>query len=386
MSMNILFVDDELNILKALKRTFGDSKYNLHLAGSAKEGFDILKNYPIDVVVSDVKMANIDGLMFLREVKKLYPHIDRIVLSGFVEIDLILQAITKGIAFDYITKPWENSVLFEKIDSVFQMREQIDDKEIISKINAIENLPIVDESYHEFISAFKKSTSLQKISSIVEKDIALSSLAIKLVNSAFYSSNRLGSVEEAIEIMGVRGIKNIVNYSNITKQNNIDEDINIEIVKYNRLINITNKLFLRVYSILKSENPPKEYETLGVIPYIGQIVLLIIDYEKYKTIVNHMKSNEKLTFWDAELSLNYLNHSHLKLGAYFLNLWNYPALHFQIISNYSTPFLAPENIKEILSILNYVTELVKHGNEFQIESILYTDRENDTIKRSVNII
>lgn len=118
MSKNILFVDDELSILKSIKRMFFKSGYNIFLAEGASEGLEVLKNNKIDIVVSDVKMPEMDGLTFLEEVKKYYPSIDRIVLSGFVEIDSVLKAIIKGIAFDYITKPWENEVLTEKLNYV----------------------------------------------------------------------------------------------------------------------------------------------------------------------------------------------------------------------------------------------------------------------------
>ncbi len=119
MEKRVLFVDDELSILKAIKRSFFNSDFSVFVANSAKEGLEFLKNNKVDIVVSDVKMPEMDGISFLSEIKKLYPGIDRIILSGFVERSEVLKAIINGVAFDYMTKPWESDTMIEKLNYIF---------------------------------------------------------------------------------------------------------------------------------------------------------------------------------------------------------------------------------------------------------------------------
>ncbi|HDS15759.1 MAG TPA: response regulator [Proteobacteria bacterium] len=82
---NILFVDDERSVLRALRRTFMNSGYQLYFADSGELGLKILAAGRIDLVLSDMRMPEMDGYEFLRRVRELYPRVIRLILSGFVE-------------------------------------------------------------------------------------------------------------------------------------------------------------------------------------------------------------------------------------------------------------------------------------------------------------
>ena len=79
---NILFVDDSPMVLSLLERTLTQEAFTLHTAHTPKEALQVLEQHPIDVVVSDLLMPGLDGITFLRMIKKDYPHIVRIILSG----------------------------------------------------------------------------------------------------------------------------------------------------------------------------------------------------------------------------------------------------------------------------------------------------------------
>ena len=91
-SQTILFVDDEQNVLRSLKRLLYDESWNLFFADSGPKGLEILNQENVDLVVSDVRMPGMDGVAFLKEVKKVYPHIIRIFLSGYADH----QAVVTG--------------------------------------------------------------------------------------------------------------------------------------------------------------------------------------------------------------------------------------------------------------------------------------------------
>jgi YesN/AraC family two-component response regulator len=356
MNKNILFVDDELSILKSIKRLFFKSGYNIFLAESAKEGLEIIEKNRIDIVVSDVKMPVMDGLTFLNEVKKLYPSIDRIVLSGFVEMDLVLRAIIKGIAFDYITKPWENEVLYEKLKNVILIREQIGHKEIIKKLNQLEVLPRQENIYSDFSQALTQEKPLEELSYLAKKDIAIGSKILQLVNSAFYAKNKIGSIEQAIEIIGIRGLKNIVNNSILCEKTNLNIEQEKELEDYNKKICHLNFIFKKIYETFKNESLPKNLENIGLIPYIGKIILMQEYYERYVEILDILKSNPNMSFWEAQLKSSYDDFTYIELGAYLLSLWNFPSIYFTIIFNFKTPYTAHDEIKELIAILNIALE------------------------------
>ncbi|MCX8026283.1 MAG: response regulator [Thermodesulfovibrionales bacterium] len=107
----ILFVDDEDNVLKALKRLFVDENVEVLTASSGKEGLEILKNNEVAVIVSDQRMPEMTGAEFLEKSIKISPDSIRIVLTGYADIETAMYAINKGGASRYITKPWSDTEL-----------------------------------------------------------------------------------------------------------------------------------------------------------------------------------------------------------------------------------------------------------------------------------
>jgi len=103
----VLFVDDEKKILTSLKRGLLDEPYETLFANSGKEALEVLKRKEVHVIVTDMRMPEMTGLDLLRIVKKDYPHIVRMVLSGYTQISTLLTAINQGEVYKYITKPWK---------------------------------------------------------------------------------------------------------------------------------------------------------------------------------------------------------------------------------------------------------------------------------------
>jgi len=104
----ILFVDDEANVLSALRRSLRKEPYNLFFAESPEEAMTILENDHIDLVVSDHLMPSTDGLTFLKLVRDLYPDVIRIILTGAADVRLAIEAINEGEVFRFLTKPWND--------------------------------------------------------------------------------------------------------------------------------------------------------------------------------------------------------------------------------------------------------------------------------------
>ena len=103
----VLFVDDEEAILRSLKRGLLDEPYNTLFASSGKEALEILKQKEVHIIVTDMRMPEMSGLELLRTVKQEYPHIVRMVLSGYTQVTTLLTAINQGEIFKFITKPWQ---------------------------------------------------------------------------------------------------------------------------------------------------------------------------------------------------------------------------------------------------------------------------------------
>lgn len=120
----ILCVDDEQNILKALERLLLDEDYLVLTTSSCAEGLRILETTPVQLVVSDYRMPDMNGVEFLREVRKRWPDTIRLVLSGYADAAAIVAAVNEGQIYRFIPKPWDDDELkavlakaFDKYDA-----------------------------------------------------------------------------------------------------------------------------------------------------------------------------------------------------------------------------------------------------------------------------
>jgi len=116
----LLLVDDEANILSTLKRMFHKDDYNILCAGSAAEGFELLALHEVQVILCDQRMPVMNGTEFLDRVKEMYPDTLRIILSGYTDLNSIIDAINRGSIYRFYTKPWDNKEMRENIQSAFR--------------------------------------------------------------------------------------------------------------------------------------------------------------------------------------------------------------------------------------------------------------------------
>jgi len=119
----VLIVDDEEIVRVSCRRILVPEGYEVKSAGSAAEGLAILSDGPIDVVLTDLKMPDIDGIEVLRRVKEEWPDTEVVMITGYQTINTALQAIKLG-AFDYIEKPFIPNDIVEAIEKAIAHRRE----------------------------------------------------------------------------------------------------------------------------------------------------------------------------------------------------------------------------------------------------------------------
>ena len=181
----ILFVDDDSSILSALRRLLRKEEWRLLFAGSAGEGLEILREQQVDLIVSDVRMPVMDGVAFLNQVKKNYPHVIRIILSGFADKEMVTKAFSEEIAQQFLTKPWDDQKIKEVIRSALtQAGEQKRRASGIQRvINSISSLPALPSNYLELRAALDEASgqSIEEVIKALQRDPAIS---VKLLHWA----------------------------------------------------------------------------------------------------------------------------------------------------------------------------------------------------------
>lgn len=107
----LLFVDDEENVLSALKRIFMEENYTILTAVSAAQALALLEQHPVQLVVSDHRMPGMTGAELLKRIKETWPDVIRIMLTGYADVNSIMGAVKDGAVYKFITKPWNDEDL-----------------------------------------------------------------------------------------------------------------------------------------------------------------------------------------------------------------------------------------------------------------------------------
>jgi response regulator RpfG family c-di-GMP phosphodiesterase len=111
MSETIVFLDDEQNVLNALRRVFLDEGHTLVLTTSPEEAKACLSKGKVAVIVSDQRMPTVTGIQFLEEAKKISPETVRILLTGQADMGTAMEAINRGSVYRFLMKPWDDDEL-----------------------------------------------------------------------------------------------------------------------------------------------------------------------------------------------------------------------------------------------------------------------------------
>ncbi|HTI59359.1 response regulator [Mucilaginibacter sp.] len=134
MSFGVLYVDDEINNLNSFKAAFRRD-FNIHVAQSAREGRKILDTNEIGVIITDQRMPGMTGIEFLESILTVYPDTIRILLTGFSDMNAVMDAINRGQVYKYLVKPWQNDELKLYIQNaleIYQLRKE--NKELAHKL------------------------------------------------------------------------------------------------------------------------------------------------------------------------------------------------------------------------------------------------------------
>jgi two-component system NtrC family sensor kinase len=118
----ILLVDDEPNIIRALRRLFFDEDYQVHSAPSGEEALELLRSNEVDLIIADYRMSGMNGIEFFRHARQIQSDAVRIILSGYAELHALTEAINEGNIYRFIFKPWNDDELKNTIQLALEQQ------------------------------------------------------------------------------------------------------------------------------------------------------------------------------------------------------------------------------------------------------------------------
>jgi response regulator RpfG family c-di-GMP phosphodiesterase len=312
----ILLVDDDLQILNALTRMFLDTDYELFTAENGQEALKVIESNAIDMVISDIKMPLLDGYQLLRIVKERYPHIIRIILSGYAEEASMYRAILHNIATLYLFKPWNNKEFLMNIEKLFTDDIILNSVDLVNTINEIGCNAVMPEPCNKLLSLIEEENT-DAVLNELEKNTEISALLIQVAKSTVYGVMP-NTVRQAVSYIGLHNLKAFLHFSCILTSTKDTENPSEEPELLWKHAYLTNRIFLFLYETFLHKQPPQATLFAGLLHNIGLIILLKGLREK------GLMKKEPLTVKDSELELGKYNTLHQEIGAHFLDIWDLP--------------------------------------------------------------
>jgi signal transduction histidine kinase len=207
MKHTILCVDDEVDNVDALERLFR-KRYNILKATSGAQGLELLREHRPSLIISDQRMPSMTGVDFLAKSMKIYPEAMRILLTGYTDIESVIDSINSGQVYRYVTKPWDPVDFSNTVDKAierYELSSELKEKNIALK-KALDELKTLDAAKNEFMILINHElkTPLTVILSYVEllRESGLSSELLKYLDRISTSADRLqGLISDSLELV-----------------------------------------------------------------------------------------------------------------------------------------------------------------------------------------
>jgi len=168
---SVLFVDDDINVLSSLRRGLIDEEYKSFFATGGQKALAIMEENEISVIVSDMRMPEMDGLKLLKIIKEKYPDTVKIVLTGYTQLQQVLATINQVDIFKFITKPWNMEedfkiIIRQAVEYYNFLQEKKKQEEALEKRNAM-YMSILKSTDEKFLQNKNDLENLKEISKYV---------------------------------------------------------------------------------------------------------------------------------------------------------------------------------------------------------------------------
>jgi diguanylate cyclase (GGDEF)-like protein len=144
----ILFVDDEANMLKAFRRLFHNDAYVSYFASSGAEGLEVLRQHAVDLIISDMRMPEMNGAEFLTQVFMQWPETIRILLTGYADLQSTIEAVNNGRIYNYCNKPWNDEELKLLVRNALEQKRLREERDRLSDIVHQQNNELKELNEH----------------------------------------------------------------------------------------------------------------------------------------------------------------------------------------------------------------------------------------------
>jgi putative nucleotidyltransferase with HDIG domain len=320
---HLLFVDDEANILQGLQRMLRMRRdvWDMVFVSGGREALQAMKQKSFDIIITDMKMPEMDGVELLTEVMKQFPETVRFILSGQMNNETLVRII--GPCHLVLKKPCDTEYLIYSIEQALKLRHLLGDSHLRAIISELKSLPSLPALYLQLEEEMRSPMcSVRNVANIISQDLPMSAKLLHIINSPYFGlCSQVTDIAQAVKILGLDTIKSLIFITQIFTSLQGDGPISdcleglwrhsLNVSSYSR--KMAQMLQLSTYeedSAFKS----------GLFHDIGKIILLTRLPEVFIECI-HMSEMDGIPLFEAEFRI--MGASHAEVGAYLLGLWGF---------------------------------------------------------------
>jgi len=344
----ILFVDDEPFVLEALQRMLHNMRgeWDMRFAGGGAEALRLMAESPAEVVVSDMRMPDINGAQLLNEIMQLHPKTVRLILSGFADSEMIMQCVHG--THQFLSKPCGGETLRNVIRRALELDGWLNNNDLKALVSRLGTLPSVPALYFQILNELgSPNATLDKVGATIAQDPGMTAKMLQLVNSAFFGlRHQLTDPTEAVLQLGLETIKSLVLGIHVFSQLEMAKGTEFSTEKLWHHSLATATTARRIAQLHRSQlhsggqepatattadriaqmecggrGTVEESFTAGLLHDVGRLVLVANLPDQYLEACNRART-EGIALVAAEKAV--FGASHAEVGGYLLGLWGLP--------------------------------------------------------------
>ena len=331
-SSRILFVDDEPRVLEGLRDLLRRQRkvWDMHFAVGGAEAIKQLDLQSYDVIVTDAKMPQIDGVAVLKYARERRPEAVRIVLSGEAGENLALRLSPH--AHQSLAKPCRIGELEITLTRACALRRLVEDPAIRAILGQIRELPALPRTYTRLVSVLEdERVGMLDVCHIVETDLALSAKLLQLVNSAFFGAGRaVKTLLQAIQLLGLELVKSLALSTGVF----CGDGLGAERLAFFEALQTHSMDVAFVACALSTIDERRNVFTTALLHDIG--LLIELQHMPHLLLKGGRQTTPHIDWEQAEDVL------HPSIGAYLLGLWGLPLDVMDCVANHHAP-LGPDS-------------------------------------------